>query len=234
MRTILLLLLFPLFTLNLAAQVRTETVEARVIRVAGTGTAVGSPDLLQLFVGVISRDTSAFDGAQRNAQTVAKVITAVRAHLGPGSTVTSMSYELDPTYIFPREGGQPGLSGYIIRNYIRIESTDLTQVGVLIDAAMRSGATVISGISYTLRDHSMLRAEALKAASQQARRKGEALAAAMGVSLGSLRSIVENVGVNQGPVDAREQARDEEMPTSVRSGPVEARTDVILTFDIVK
>ena len=233
MRIILvgLCLLFPILAV---AQTRTETVEAPVIRVAGTGSAIGTPDLLQLYVTVLTNDSAAQSGAARNAVTAANVQSALRGQLGPGSLLTTVSYTLDPVYVYPRQGGEPVLSGYAVRNLMRVETTELAKVGTLIDVAIRAGANSVSGISYILRDQSQLRADALTAAARQARTKGESLAEAMGVRLGALRSIVENVGTNQGPVDARQQVRDDARATQIESGPVEASTDVILTFDIIR
>lgn len=232
MRSILLL---PVILLSLppilSAQTRTETAEAPTIRVSGTGIASANPDLLQMQVAVVTRDSSAQRAAADNATVVASVLSALRSQLGVGSSVTTVSYSVEPQYYYPDQGGDPLFAGYIARNTLRVETADLSKAGAIVDAAVAAGANNIGAVSFTLREQAKLRSEALAAAARDARAKAEALAAATGARVGQVRTIDETARLGPMP---QFDAQAMNAGTELLAGPVEVHADVIVVYDLVR
>lgn len=212
------------------AQSGNSAVPPPAIRVTGTATVASNPDLAQIYVAVITRDPLAMNAAAENARIVTNVLTAVRAQLASGSSVATVSYTLDPNYVYPKEGGEPRLDGYIAQNMLKIEVADLNKVGAIIDAAISAGANKVTGLNYTLRSQTKMRSEALGNAARDARAKADALAAASGVRIIGIR-LIEETSVFM-PQRGDMMKADFSTPTPIVTGPVEVRADVSITFDI--
>jgi uncharacterized protein len=232
-RTILATLALLSLPIVLLAQQRTETSEAPMLRVTGTGTSSANPDLLRMNVAVITRDSIATGAASENARVVTNVLAALRAQLPPGSAITTLWYGLEPQYEYPAEGGEPRFRGFAARNVLRVETADLNKAGAIIDAAIGSGANSVTEVTYSLRNESKLKAEALAAAARDARAKAEALASATGVRLGAARTIDESARVMPLPYAAN-LAPGGSGGTPVISGPVEVQATVVITYDIAR
>lgn len=203
-----------------------------VIRVTGTATATANPDLVQLYVAVESRGTNAQRTANENAKAVASVLAALRSRLGAGSAITTASYSLDPVYNYVGDRSESVFGGFVARNLLKVETSDLNSVGAILDTAVASGANNVNAITFTLKDQTQIRTNALGDAARQARTKAEALATAMGLRLGGIRMIEERTSLNP-RIDGIQYDRAESQ-TPIKSGPVEVRADVTISFDIVQ
>src|SRR6185436_3839389 len=113
------------------------------IRVGGEATINAKPDQAELDLGVVSQATTGQAAAAQNAQKLDAVLAQLRKMLGSGADIKTLSYNLTPNYRYPKEGGQPSISGYTASNVIEIKTGDLAQVGKLIDAATQSGANTV-------------------------------------------------------------------------------------------
>jgi len=110
---------------------------------------------------------------------------------GPAAQIKTISYALDPAYRYPREGGQPSITGYTARNVIEVSTDDLAQAGTIIDAATRSGANTIQSLQFTLKNDREAHAQALREATLRARADADAIAAALGVKILAVLSAEE-------------------------------------------
>jgi uncharacterized protein YggE len=229
-----LLLFFVLIPVAAVAQQVSVTADAPAIRVTGEATSSSNPDLLQLQIAIVTRDSSAQRASADNATVVANVLQTLRTVLGTGSSVTTVDYSLGPDYVRLRESGEMRQAGHVVRNVLRVETADLNKAGQLVDAAVAAGANEIGVIQYTLRELSKLEQTAMGAAAQDARAKAQVLATAMGVKLGGVR-LVEN-GPSYGlPVQIRGgRANPADAQTEILSGPVRVHSTVTVTFDIAR
>ena len=131
----------------------------------------------------------------------------------------------------------PKIIGYDARNSAIVTTSDLKNVGALIDAASRAGANSIDSVSFTLRQTSPARGQALADATQQAMNKARSIAQALGGRV--LRVVEENEGST---VAAEPQAYDmaaretinttKMMPTPITAGQLSIRSNVQLIVEI--
>ena len=82
--------------------------------------------------------------------------------------------------------------GYTANNSLSVRTTDIDNVGALIDAAFAAGANTLDNVQFTVQDDSEAREQALTKAVEDARRKADVLAAVAGMQVTAIESIAES------------------------------------------
>jgi hypothetical protein len=205
------------------------------IRVTGESTVTTKPDQAEIDLGVMTQAATGQAAAAQNAQKQDAVLAALRKALGPGAEIKTINYSLSPNYRYPKEGGQPTVSGYTANNTIQVKTPDLAQVGKLIDVATQTGANTVGSLRFTLKDEEGAVSQALREAATKARAKADALASAL-----KLR-VVRVLQVDEGGQPIRPiYAQAESMrvsaasapPTPVEAGNIEVQASVTLVVEI--
>jgi uncharacterized protein YggE len=157
------------------------------IETVGVGERRVVPDRAAVMLFVQTKATTAAPAAAANARAVAAVRDTLRK-LGVDSGVTTASYHVGPDYdVRPVDrDGRPRPVGYSARTVVRVPLTRLDQIGRVIDAGLARGATGVEGVSFESSTAEQARREALAEAAAAARRDAEALARALGGSIGAL------------------------------------------------
>ncbi|HSE97725.1 MAG TPA: SIMPL domain-containing protein [Blastocatellia bacterium] len=217
------------------AQASAEDKPARpVIRVTGEARVAARPDQATIHVGVVTQATTAQAAAAQNAQKLDATIKELRGALGTQAEIKTISYSLNPNYVYPREGGQPRIDGFIASNTVEVKTGDLTQVGKVIDIATQAGANNIQALSFGLKDEEGVKAQALREAAAKARTKAEAIASALGVKI--VRVLMAEEGsVRALPIQGRDYIAAREaasVPTPVEPGNVDVHAIITLTFEV--
>jgi uncharacterized protein YggE len=208
---------------------------------SATGDALVSrkPDRAVVTLGAtVTEATSA--AAQNNLNKKMDAITAaitaaIKAQQIPGVVIQTEWLNLQPQWDYQRPE-QPRITGYTASNTLRIQLSDPGQSGKVIDAAISAGSNSIGGISFELTDDKAARAEAIKAASQDARAKVEAMADALGLRL--VRVVDASTGGATMPPPRpypmgkvmTMRAGMEATPTPIESGQIEISAQVTVTF----
>ena len=207
------------------------------IRVGGEATINAKPDQAELALGVVTQATTGQAAAAQNAQKLDAVLAQLRKVLGSGAEIKTLGYSLTPNYRYPKEGGQPSISGYTASNVVEVKTGDLAQVGKLIDAATQSGANTVQSLRFTLKDEQAAMAQALRAAAVKARAKADTLAAALGVKIVRVLHVDEG-GQPVRPVFAEAMtmraSAESAPPTPVEPGTIEVQATVALTVEIAQ
>src|SRR5581483_10954738 len=92
------------------------------IRVVGEGRVTVKPDQAQLDVGVTTQAESAQAAGTQNARKVDAVLAAVKKTAGAGADIKTVGYSLSANYRYPKEGGQPAVTGYTASNVVQIRT----------------------------------------------------------------------------------------------------------------
>ena len=168
------------------AQERADT--SPDVETVGMGERRVVPDRATVMLFVESKHSAAATAASINA----RAVTAVRdtlARLGLENAVTTSSYNVGPDYEIPRPSDTgPRRAGYAARTVLRVKLTQLDLVGRVIDASLARGATGVEGVIFEASTAEEARREAMADAAAAARRDAEALARALGGTLGPLMS----------------------------------------------
>src|SRR5437868_3723014 len=122
-----------LLMLALCAALAAQTVTAPTVQANGSATITAKPDQAQVDVGVVTNGATAQDASQQNATLSNTVQAALKQVLGAAGTMQTVNYSVSPRY--STTPGQPSvIIGYTASNTVRVTTTDLSQVGALIDA----------------------------------------------------------------------------------------------------
>jgi uncharacterized protein YggE len=169
------------------------TTQIRTLSSSGTGEVYLVPDVAYVYVGVkVQADDVSTALSDNNVQANA-VSQAVQALGVEAKDIQTTSFN-----VYPMQDYAP--DGTISRNYFVVENTvyitvrDLTKLGTLLDAVVKSGANTINGISFDVQDKEAANAQARDLAIQNAKAEAQSIADASGVRLGELQNV--NVYVN--------------------------------------
>jgi uncharacterized protein len=229
---IMIMLLVPVFAL---AQPIPQSTPLPSIDVTGNAEVRANPDRATLDAAVETHATDAAQAASENANLAQKITAALKAKLGDSGKVQTGSYTLMPDYRQKAGEVSPEIIGYRAVNTVTVETTALDRVGALIDAAIGAGANRIDSVTFTLRDESGPRNDAIAKAAADALGQARALAAALGVKLkrvlhATTNAIPQPVRFMNMPM-ARMAAAPQE-PTPISAGQITIPASVNLTYEI--
>ncbi len=196
-------LLYPLlfFSVGSVFAQQDDQKEIPTLTVSGTGTVHVAPDEASVRLGITRQEPTA-QAAQQEANLVANQILTAITELGiePDQIQTS-ELRLTPVYA-PRQPAsreEPRIVAYRASNVVSVRLDELSRVGPVIDAGLKSGANQLQGVSFGLRDDTEAREQALKEAVNEARRKANAIAEALDVRLLGVLQVNE-AGISIRPV----------------------------------
>ena len=202
------------------------------IRTSGEAVVTAKPDRAQIDIGVVTQAATSQAAVAQNAQKLEATLARLRQLLGSSADIKTISYNVSPTYRYPKEGGEPTITGYTAQNIVRITLDDLTKVGNVIDTATQSGANRVQNLQFTLKDEATVQAQALRLAAVQARSKAQTLATALGLQIRRVLSVVES-GSPIIPVRDVAYARvAEASQTPIEPGTIEVRASVSYTVEV--
>ena len=236
-RSASMLALFAIIALSQAKASAQETVGGAPrpsVRATAEAVIIAKPDQAQIDIGVVTQAPTARAAADDNARKSDAVIAALRKLLGQDAEIKTISYALNPSYTYPKEGGQPKVSGYMASNIVQVKTSDLKQVGTIIDTAYATGANNINSLQFNLKNDEAVRAQALREAATKAKAKTEAIASALGLKIIRVLFAEESGPVVRPLYAAMEmaQAKAADASTPVEPGTIEVRATVTLTVEV--
>lgn len=170
----------PVPVMHPAASEETEG----TLRVTGQAYVSIPADLVKLNFTVETESASAQEATTLNAQRMDAVAGAVRGAGIPGVVLETFGYDLQPEYETGRNVTNRVISGYRVRNNIRVTLPDVDATGAIMDLAIEAGANRISNLQFEASDTRAAELEALQKAVAMAREQAEVIAEAMGARLG--------------------------------------------------
>ena len=206
-----------------------------VVVASGEGIVKRAPDRAWVNVTAESRAKTPQEAQKQNAAAMAAVLQKVKGAGIPEEAIQTSSYDLQPEYDFHE--GRRTLRGYVARNSITIRVDTLPRLGEIIDLAVSSGATMIGGIRFDIKERDALERDALRVAVADARRRADALAAGADMKVVGVTRIQEHGAVEVPPpqplarMAAMEAVAGQAGPP-VEAGELEIRARVTLTAAI--
>ena len=206
------------------------------VTVAGEAITKVEPDVAVLVIAVVTQSAQAIEAQQQNARKSEAVASAVKAFAGADAEIKTSDYTLQPQYDY-RDNRLPKIIGYDARNTVNVTTSDLKNVGAVIDAASQAGANSIQSVSFVLRQTSPARGVALRDATKQAMNKAQSIAEALGGRV--LRVVEENEGTTVSGSQPVYEAMDKmqlsgtsQTTTPIVSGNLSIRSNVQLIVEI--
>lgn len=229
MKTISLALLSLLICSSFAVA---QTTEPPQLIVTGEGVVKATPDQAWVSIGGESRSKISKDAQQRNAAAMTAVMQKIAAFgIEPDAIKTTA---IDLQMEFDYANGKQTPRGYVARNTVEVRVDDLAELGDVLDAVVSSGATMIHGLRFDVKQREQVEAAALQSAVKNAMAKSQAVALGAGRTIDRILKIEEMSGGGE-PVPMMRQsamAQRADASTPVAAGEIEIRAQVRVTVAI--
>ena len=161
--------------------------DGTTLSVTGNGTVLVESDLAIVTVGV--QETSK-DVLEAQSTVNEKIAAIKQALLDAGVEESSINTDSINIYAnYDYSDNTEVIVGYTARNSLSVRTTDMDNVGSLIDAAFVAGANTLDNVQFTVQDDTQAREQALTMAVEDARRKADVLASAAGLQVASIERI---------------------------------------------
>jgi uncharacterized protein YggE len=200
-----------------------------VIVTSGEGLVQAAPDRAFVSIAAESRAKLPKEAQQANAQAMTAVQAKLKALGLGGDAIKTTSVDLQPEFDY--QAGKQTLKGYVARNSIEVRVDAIERVGEVVDAAVGSGATSVSGVRFDLKDRDGAEKKALQLAVTDARGRADVLAQAASRAIDRIVRIDDqNVRSVPPPRPYMMAMKSADMAqTPVEPGQLEIRANVSLT-----
>jgi uncharacterized protein len=211
-----------------------ERKPSRTITASGKGIVSIPTTLSQIRLAIEIQAKTPTTAQQEAAKRSTRVVEYLKNQRVDKLQTTGIS--LNPTYTYP-PSGTPQITGYTATNSISFRVTT-DRAGAILDAAVKSGATRIDGVSFVATDSAIASAQlqALKQATQDAQRQADAVLETLNLKRKEVIGIQISNTSNPTPIPMLNQtayaktAADAPPPTPVVGG--EQQVEASVTLDI--
>ena len=202
--------------------------------VTGTGEILVSADSAVVSLGVTVRKADALEAQAEANRVIARIREALTGAGFAEEDISTGYISLYAVYDYSKDVEQ--IMAYNASSSLAVRVTDMARVGEAIDLAFGAGANTLDGVAFSVEDDSAARAEALKAAVEDAQKKAAVLAEAAGLAGLKIESIQEGTvysfdsGANN---FSRKEAGEEfegDASTVVRAAKICVSATVTVTF----
>ena len=174
------------------------------ISVTGIASVKVKPDEAVVSLGVETIGKTANGALSANSDAMNKVINALK-RLGVKENETSTSaFSISPNYN-DSESSSAGrrVTGFTVSNSIQIESANINNMSKWIDISIEAGANTVNDIAFTLSEKKLAETKInlIKKALDDARRKADIAATALGLEVVGIKSInLGEIGIQIPPI----------------------------------
>ena len=121
-----------------------------VIVTTGEGVVKLRADRAWVSISAESRARSPREAQRANADAMSAVLARLKTTGVPADAIRTSGYDLQPEFDYAN--GKQTLRDYVARNAIEVRADDIAKVGEILDVAVGSGATSVSGVRFDLKD----------------------------------------------------------------------------------
>ena len=185
------------FSTGAAPAANANPAQPRSINVSGNGKVYLTPDVAYVSIGVKTNAVTVGEALTAN-NTQAQAIAKTLQDLGvQAKDIQTANFNIYP-YQEVTPDGKTLPTTFNVENTVSVTVRDLSILGKLLDAVVRSGANTINSITFDVIDHSKALSEARKLAVEDAAQQANEVAAAAGVKIDGLQ--IMNVNIGSGPI----------------------------------
>jgi uncharacterized protein len=211
-----------------------EKMPARFVRVMGTAEVKVVPDRAVIEVGVEKQDPSARAAKHAEDAAARRILATLRAGGIDEKDIQTTYLSLQPQSSYVKK---VRVSYFVAQQTMTIKVRDLAKLDDLLEALVKAGGNRIDSIGYETSDPRKYRDQARELAVKAAREKAEALAKALGQSIGKAQTIEElaaydySAGLSANSSVAFE-TRDKALGPSLATGQRSISASVTVSFEL--
>lgn len=203
------------------------------INVSGTGTALGTPDIVLLQLGASTQASTVAAARETAARAMQAVIDSLKSNGVADKDIQTTQFSISPMYDF--SGSSRTLRGYQVSNIVSVKLRKVDTASKALDDAAAAGgnSVVINSISFSIDDPTDLQKQAREQAVAKAKARAEELAAHSNVKLGKVITLTEvdqQVVTQTGATASAPRAVDTSSP--VQAGELQVTVTVNVVYAI--
>ena len=209
----------------------TDNKDQRTINVVGTGQVRGTPDVLDLTLGVNTQAKSAGEALSHNSDLSNKLNGVLRDAGVDEKDIQTSNLSIAPVY----DDNGENVIAYGVNNTVDVKIRDLEKAGKIVDTAagVAGDEIIVNSLAFSFDDNSELVAQARTEAVKRAKAQAEQLAKAAGVKLGDILTISEGTTPEPPVVAATSpEAAAADAGTPIEPGSQSLSVQVNMTFKI--
>ena len=212
------------------------TAQGPLVELSVTETVRGKPDMADVGAGVTTDAPTAVEAMRLNAQAMDSVIARIKALGIDADDIQTTGINLGAQYDYDQPRQRQEFRGYRASNRVNVTLRDVKRVGPVLDALVAAGATDLSGPNFSIDDDAPQRAQARKAAFDQARAQAEQYARWSGYTGVRLLSVSEAVDPGRPiPMDGMVRAQAmEAKATPIEPGLVGTAVTLSITYEMTR
>ena len=226
---IILCSLCLLFVTNVSyANTDNTSQNIHTITIEGSGNLSVEPDTVSINIGVSTNSSNAKNAQENNAKIVNDIYTNLYSLGLSKNNIETSNYNFSPTY----DSENNKINGYSVNNTITITTNDTSSIGEIIDVSLKAGANQVNSITFSRKNATSLKQEALKQAVTDAKNKANAIAKELNVEIINVVSVNEqNVSVYSNRLNSY-ALKSAEIGTTISSANVDINATVNIVFEI--
>lgn len=170
------------------------------ISVAGMGEVTGTPDTVEVDLGVSILADTVDEATSKAAERADALIAALASNHVAKDDITTTDYSIYPEYDYPNN--KQRLTGYRVSNTVRARIRNVEETGAVLDSVTTTAGddVRVSRLRFSIEDDAELTSAAREAAWNDALAKATQLAELSGQKLGAVTSILETVSKPPVPI----------------------------------
>lgn len=163
--------------------------ELKIVSVKGKGQITVAPDIAYINLGVKVMDKDIKKAQDENTAKINSVIESVKKLGVKAEDIQTGEFMIYERYDYSRD--KKNFEGYEVEHILEVKVKDISKAGEVLDKAVKSGATVVNGISFDIEKKEELYDKALKLAMARAEKKATAIMSTFGEKPGKPYKITE-------------------------------------------
>lgn len=204
------------------------------VSVSGVGIITTTPDTASIQLGVtVTQPTLAEAQSQASTQMQA-VIDSLTASGVEEKDIQTSSYYVSVVQNYDSNGNPSEVTNFQVQNLVNVVVREIDNVGPVLDGAVAAGANTVYGVNFYVDDSSQATSDARALAVQDAEKRAQELAAAAGMTLGPVVSIVE--GYSSGPIYGKGGgglAAESAAPAPIQVGTTTIQVDITVVYQLI-
>lgn len=198
------------------------------ITVGGEGKVKATPDLTRITLGVKTDGATVQPIQTENTRKMNAIIAMLKQEGITEEDIQTERYAVSPRYNW--DSGQQNLIGYTVNQNVSVKVRDQEKTGTIIGKAGELGANQVGGIDFMIDDPTALQDQAREKAIADAKKKADALARQLGITIVKVVSFSESGHGNPTPYYKAYDLGVEAMAGNAASAPnIEVGSEEVLS-----
>ncbi|HNZ86598.1 MAG TPA: SIMPL domain-containing protein [bacterium] len=164
-----------------------------LVSISAEGRVFAKPDIATIKLGIKTEvKKEAQLAVKEGADKMNNIIEQMKKMEIEEKDIKTTAYSVNPSYVYPRDGGRATIAGYELYQEITIKIRNLDKIGDVIKESANIGANQIGNVAFTIDDQEGLKALARAEAIKNAKEKARQMEKESGIKLGKIIGVYEN------------------------------------------